>query len=150
MDITKYWLIKKLDLDIDCNNLIIQLLLPLRLFTNKLHKILGKPVSIRKIDNNKLLKFIYADNSICIYREDYIHCGRGYNDYQIQKLLDESKNVVIFKCPFNLWSKYLPNITIYNVVMNYIKNNPNKLYIFGNKKSECNFPNFPNVCFLDE
>jgi hypothetical protein len=162
MDYYKYWLIKQLDLDNDSNHIIVkQLLNPLCCFTDKLHIILDKPFSISKISKinlNKLLNFL-EDTSLIQYKlfmnkmiEDklVIHCSRGYNTSFIQNLLSQSENIVVFKYAFSLYSKNYPNLANYNIVMNYIEQNPHKLYIFGNKKSECNFPKLHNVCYLDE
>lgn len=160
MDYYKYWLIKQLDLDNDSNHIIVkQLLHPLCCFIDKLYIILDKPFSISKINLNKLLNFIYADTSLIQYKlfmnkmitdKLVIHCSRGYRASQIQNLLSQSGNIVIFKYAFSLYCRNYPTLAIYNTVMNYIEQNPHKLYIFGNNKSECNFPNLPDVCYLDE
>lgn len=145
----KYLLTMQLPLVMDINHFIIQQSFnTLTCFNEKLHKILGKSVAIRNINLCKLSSLIDSDISL-IQCEDYIHCGKGYNKSQIDAQLKSSKNVVIFKCPFMLYSRHVYNTCIYDVVINYINNNPKKLYLFGNKRYEIGFY-VSDVYFLDD
>lgn len=151
MNIGNIILIQYLPLDIDCINKIHQCIVDSFDIVN-ISKLLEKSVILKQLDFDKVFKY---NEKMTLY-----HCGRFYNVEQSNNILNNSTNIIVFKHAFNLYPATLTityahhgnQIKTYNQVMTYIKNNPHKLYIFGNKKSDLihiELSKLPNVYYID-
>jgi hypothetical protein len=147
----KIWLINQFNLITDLHFVMKNLMRQLEFNDDpllKISKLLGKRLSIKNSINYYHL-YNFKNEHIDVY-----DCGYGNRVHEVNKMFKKFGNIIVIKHPFMLQAAYKNNIKMteqYKIIYNYILTHPNKIYIFGSKKSELqHLPILPDVWYLDD